>query len=184
MLTGHNYIVFLSGKYKGCDFPGHVLPSRNHHKPVCWYSMRRLWIPASLFCVPDVHSVSGYPVFSTDAVSVFSFPVSSPAFPDIRIRSHLHGFPLHILQSHLRFSFPALYSGVSYMPVCPHNGADCIGIDPQIHTADDLLFCRCFCKCYFFRIGKTQEIFMVSFLQYRGRCLFPDQFLRRYSISI
>ena len=23
MLTGHNYIVFLSGKYRGCDFPNH-----------------------------------------------------------------------------------------------------------------------------------------------------------------
>ncbi len=33
MLTGHNYIVFLSGKYRGCDFPSHVLPPRNHHKP-------------------------------------------------------------------------------------------------------------------------------------------------------
>ena len=79
MLTGHNYIVFLSGKYRGCDFPSHVLPPRNHHKPVCWYSMHRSGISASLSCVPDVHSVFGYPAFSTGAVSVFSFPVSSPA---------------------------------------------------------------------------------------------------------
>ena len=92
MLTGHNYIVFLSGKYRGCDFPSHVLPPRNHHKPVCWYSMRRSWIPASLSCVPDVHNTSGYLFFSTGAVSVFSFPISSPASPDTRTRSHLHGF--------------------------------------------------------------------------------------------
>ena len=92
MLTGHNYIVFLSGKYRGCDFPSRVLPPRNHHKPACWYSMRRSWIPASLSCVPDVHNTSGYLFFSTGAVSAFSFPISSPASPDTRTRSHLHGF--------------------------------------------------------------------------------------------
>ena len=97
MLTGHNYIVFLSGKYRGCGFSSHVLPPRNHHKPICWYSMHRSWIPASLSCVPDVHSTSGYLFFSTSAVSAFSFPISSPASPDIRTRSHLHGFLLHIL---------------------------------------------------------------------------------------
>ena len=126
MLTGHNYIVFLSGKYRGCDFPSHVLPPRNHHKPVCWYSMHRSGISASLSCVPDVHSVFGYPAFSTGAVSVFSFPISSPASPDIRTRSHLHGFPLHILRSHLRSSFPALYSGVSYMPIFPVTAQSCV----------------------------------------------------------
>ena len=119
MLTDHSYIFFLSGIYRGCGFPGHGILFRSHRMQACLYSMRRLWIPASLFYVPDVHSVSGYPVFSTDAVSVFSFRISSPAFPDIRIRSHLHSFPLHILRSHLRSSFPALYSGVSYMPIFP-----------------------------------------------------------------
>ena len=119
MLTGHNYIVFLSEKYRGCDFPGHVLPPRNHHKPVCWYSMRRSWIPASLSCVPDVHSTSGYLFFSTGAVSVFSFPISSPASPDTRTRSHLHGFLPHILQSHLQSFFQVLCSNVSYMPIFP-----------------------------------------------------------------
>ena len=119
MLTGHNYIVFLSEKYRGCDFPGHVLPPRNHHKPVCWYSMHRSGIPASLFCVPDVHSVFGYPAFSTGAVSVFSFPISSPASPDTRTRSHLHGFLPHILQSHLQSFYPVLCSDVSYMPIFP-----------------------------------------------------------------
>ena len=34
-------------------------------------------------------------------------------------RSQLYLFPLHILRSHLRSSFPALYSGVSYMPIFP-----------------------------------------------------------------
>mgnify|MGYP000196452542 CR=1 FL=1 len=190
----------------------------------CSYSMRRLWIPAFLFCVPDAHSVSGYPVFSTDAVSVFSFRISFPAFPDTRIRSHLHGSLLHFLRSHLQFFFPALCSGVSYMPifpvtaqsrvpsgifgsgpvcgtsglfhwmidkfspqdssVCPHNGTDRIGIDSQVHTTDDLFFYRCLRKCHFFRIRKTQEIFMVPFLQCRADAFFPDQFLRRYSISV
>ena len=170
MLTGHNYIVFLSGKYRGCDFPSHVLPPRNHHKPVCWYSMRRSWIPASLSCVPDVHNTSGYLFFSTGAVSVFSFPISSPASPDTRTRSHLHGFLPHILQSHLQ-SFtqfcvqtfricpyslclrraifplgsadpsqcavhPVFFTGMidkfssQDSSVCPHDGTDCIGIDP------------------------------------------------------
>ena len=119
MLTGHNYIVFLSGKYRGCDFPSHVLPPQNHHKPVCWYSMRRSWIPASLSCVPDVHNTSGYLFFSTGAVSVFSFPISSPASPDTRTRSHLHGFLPHILQSHLQSFYPVLCSDVSYMPIFP-----------------------------------------------------------------
>ena len=119
MLTGHNYIVFLSGKYRGCDFPSHVLPPQNHHKPVCWYSMHRSGISASLSCVPDVHSVFGYPAFSTGAVSVFSFPISSPASPDTRTRSHLHGFLPHILQSHLQSFYPVLCSDVSYMPIFP-----------------------------------------------------------------
>ena len=57
--------------------------------------------------------------------------------------------------------------------VWPHNSTDRIGIDPQIHTADYLIFYRCFCKCYFLRIRKTQEIFTVLFLQCWGRCLFP-----------
>ena len=52
--------------------------------------------------------------------------------------------------------------------VCPHDGTDCIRIDSQIHTADDLLFYRCLGKHHFFCIGKTQEIFMVPFLQCRG----------------
>ena len=117
MLTGHNYIVFLSGKYRGCDFPGHVLPPRNHHKPVCWYSMHRSGISASLSCVPDVHSIFGYPSFSTGAASVFSFPISSPASPDTRTQSHLHGFLPHILQSHLQSFYPVLCSDVSYMPI-------------------------------------------------------------------
>ena len=125
MLTGHNYIVFLSGKYRGCDFPSHVLPPRNHHKPVCWYSMRRSWIPASLSCVPDIHSTSGYPAFSTGAVSAFSFPISSPASPDTRTRSHLHGFLPHILQSHLQSFCPVLYSDVSYMPIFPVKKTGC-----------------------------------------------------------
>ena len=107
MLTGHNYIVFLSGKYRGCDFPSHVLPPRNHHKPVCWCSMHRSGIPASFSCVPDVHSVFGYPAFSTGAVSAFSFPVSSPASLDTRTRSHLHGFLPHILRSHLQSFLPS-----------------------------------------------------------------------------
>ena len=31
-----------------------------------------------------------------------------------------------------------------------HNGADCIGIDPQIHTADDLFFDWCFREYHIF----------------------------------
>ena len=116
MPTGHSYIFFLSGIHKDCDFSGHGTHFRSHRMQACSYSMRRLWIPAFLFCVPDAHSVSGYPVFSTDAVSVFSFRISFPAFPDTRIRSHLHDSLLHFLRSHLRFFFPALCSGVSYMP--------------------------------------------------------------------
>ena len=81
MPTGHSYIFFLSGIHKDCDFSGHGTHFRSHRMQACSYSMRRLWIPAFLFCVPDAHSVSGYPVFSTDAVSVFSFRISFPAFP-------------------------------------------------------------------------------------------------------
>ena len=92
---------------------------RTRHMPAGWYSTLRSWIHASLSCVPDAHSVSGYPVFSTDAVSVFSFRISFPAFPDTRIRLHLHGSLLHFLRSHLQFFFPALCSGVSYMPIFP-----------------------------------------------------------------
>ena len=170
MPTGHSYIFFLSGIHKDCDFSGHGTHFRSHRMQACSYSMRRLWIPAFLFCVPDAHSVSGYPVFSTDAVSVFSFRISSPASPDTRTRSHLHGFLPHILQSHLQ-SFtqfcvqtfricpyslclrtaifplgsadpsqcavhPVFFTGMIYesssqdSSVCPHDGTDCIGIDP------------------------------------------------------
>ena len=107
MPTGHSYIFFLSGIHKDCDFSGHGTHFRSHRMQACSYSMRRLWIPAFLFCVPDAHSVSGYPVFSTDAVSVFSFRISFPAFPDTRIRSHLHGSLLHFLRSHLQFFLPS-----------------------------------------------------------------------------
>ena len=119
MPTGHSYIVFLSGIHKYCDSSGYGIHFQNHHTQACLYSMHRLWICAFLFCVPDVHNASGYPVFSTDAVSAFSFRISSPAFPDIRIRSHPHGFLRHILRSHLQFFFPSLYSDVSYMPIFP-----------------------------------------------------------------
>ena len=119
MLTGHSYIVFLSGIRRDCDSSGHGIHFQSHRMQACSYSMHRLWIPAVLFCLPDVHNASGYPVFSTDAVSVFSFRISFPAFPDIRIRSHPHGSLLHILQSHLQSFFPVLYSGVLYMPIFP-----------------------------------------------------------------
>ena len=59
----------------------------------------------------------------------------------------------------------------------PHNGTDCIGIDSQIHTADDLLFGWYFRKYHIFCIRKTQKIFPVPFLQCRGRCLFPGPVL-------
>jgi len=55
----------------------------------------------------------------------------------------------------------------------PHNGTDCISVDPQIYTADNLFFDWYFCKYHIFCIRKTQKIFPVSFLQCRGRCLFP-----------
>ncbi len=119
MLTGHNYIVFLSGKYRGCDFPGHVLPPRNHHKPVCWYSMHRSWIPASLSCVPDVHSVSGYPVFSTGAVSVFSFPISFPCISRYSNTITSAWFSSAYLTIAPAIFFPVLCSDVSYMPIFP-----------------------------------------------------------------
>ena len=90
-----------------------------YKRQVCWYSMRRSWIPASLSCVPDVHNTSGYLFFSTGAVSVFSCPISSPASPDTRTRSHLQGFLPHILQSHLQSFYPVLCSDVSYMPIFP-----------------------------------------------------------------
>ena len=119
MPTGHSYIFFLSGIHKDCDFSGHGRHFRSHRMQACSYSMRRLWIPASLSCVPDVHNTSGYLFFSTGAVSAFSFPISSPASPDTRTRSHLHGFLPHILQSHLQSFCPVLYSDVSYMLIFP-----------------------------------------------------------------
>ena len=138
MLTGHNYIVFLSGKYRGCDFPGHVLPSRNHHKPICWYSMRRSWIPASLSCVPDVHNTSGYLFFSTGAVSVFSFPISSPASPDTRTRSHLHGF-LPVVYQNVSISFlDEKYFeevGLEHFMLRLSPDDNCTGSDCRVHIA-------------------------------------------------
>ena len=167
----------------------------------CLYSMRRLWIPAFLFCVPDVHSVSGYPVFSTDAVFVFfSLRIVPPLHFQIFEYDHicmvflcifydracdllsrlyiqafcicpfspwLHRvvFPLELPDPSQRAVYPVFFTGMIDKSssrdsfVCLHNGTDSIGIDPQI--------------------------FMVSFLQYLGAdVFFPDQFLRRYSISV
>ena len=189
--------------------------------------MRRSWIPASLSCVPDVHSVSGYPVFSTGAVSAFSFRISFPAFLQILEYDHICMVSLlHILRSHLQFFFPAsmfrrfvyahlplclrramfplesadpsqcavhpvFFTGMidEFSPqdssVCPHDGTDRIGIDPQIHTADDLFFYRCLRKCHFFRIRKNAgNICGASFSSVGADAFFPDQFLRRYSISV
>ena len=119
MPTGHSYIFFLSGIHKDCDFSGHGTHFRSHRMQDCSYSMRRLWIPAFLFCVPDAHSVSGYPVFSKAAVSASYFPISFRSFPDTQIRSHLHDSPMHILQLPLRSFCLILYSDVWCMPTFP-----------------------------------------------------------------
>ena len=119
MPTGHSYIFFLSGIHKDCDFSGHGTHFRSHRMQACSYSMRRLWIPAFLFCVPDAHSVSGYPVFSTDAASASFFRRSFPASLDTQTQSHLHDFLLHSLQSLPRFSWPVLCLDVWHRPIFP-----------------------------------------------------------------
>ena len=104
---------------RGCDFSSHAGLSLIHHTQACSYSMHRSWICASLSCVPDVHTVSGYPVFSKAAVSASYFPISFRSFPDTQIRSHLHDSPMHILQLPLRSFCLILYSDVWCMPTFP-----------------------------------------------------------------
>ena len=58
MLTGHNYIFFLSEIHTGCGFPDDGQPFPFHHTQACWYSMHKSSISVSWFCMPDVHSVS------------------------------------------------------------------------------------------------------------------------------
>ena len=58
MLTGHNYIFFLSEIHTGCGFPDDGQPFPLHHTQACWYSMHKSSISVSWFCMPDVHSVS------------------------------------------------------------------------------------------------------------------------------
>lgn len=118
-LTGHSDIFSLSGMYRDCGFGDHGIPARTHHMQACWYSMHRHGIYASLSGVPCVHTASGYPAFSTDAASVFSFRISSHAFPGAQRQSGLHGSPPHSLRLPLRSSFPVLYSGVLYKPIFP-----------------------------------------------------------------
>ena len=96
MPTGHSYIFFLSGIHKDCDFSGHGTHFRSHRMQACSYSMRRFWIPAFLFCVPDAHSVSGYPVFSTDAVSVSFSRISFLLSSGIRKQLYLHGSHIQV----------------------------------------------------------------------------------------
>lgn len=79
MRTGHSDIFFRSRMYRDYVFSGPARPLPNHHTQVCWYSMHRLWIYVSLSCAPDAHSVSGCPVFSTDAASASFFRTSSSA---------------------------------------------------------------------------------------------------------
>ena len=93
----------------------------------CWYSMHRPGIYASLSGVPGVHTASGYPAFSTDAASAFSFRISSHAFPGAQRQSGLHGSPPHSLRLPLRSSLPVLYSGVLHKPIFP--------VTVQIHDA-------------------------------------------------
>ena len=50
------------------------------------------------------------------------------------------------------------------------NRADCIRIDPKIHTADNLIFYLCFRKCYRLCIRKPQIIPFVFLFQYRRAC--------------
>ena len=190
--------------------------------------MHRSWIPASLSCVPDVHSVFGYPFFSTGAVSVFLSRYLPLHLQILEHDPHLHGFLPHILQSHLQSFYPVLCSDVSYMPifpvsaqshvpsgicgsvpvcgtsglftgmiyesssqdssVCPHDGTDCIGIDPQIHTADDLFFYRCFRQVLLLLYRKNAENTCGVSFQSQGLMFFPFQFLRdipyRYVLNI
>ena len=96
MLTDHNYIVFLSETHTGCDFLNHGQPFLFHHTQACWYSMRRSLIFSSRFCVPDAHSVSGYPVFSTDAVSVSFSRISFLLSSGIRKQLYLHGSHIQV----------------------------------------------------------------------------------------
>ena len=170
MLTGHNYIVFLSGKYRGCDFPSHVLPPRNHHKPVCWYSMRRSWIPASLSCVPDVHSALDIPlspqvqflfflsrylplhlqILEHDHICMVFFRISYNRTCNLFFQFCVQTFricPSSLCLRRAMFPLgsadpsqcavhPVFFTGMIYesssqdSSVCPHDGTDCIGIDP------------------------------------------------------
>ena len=140
MLISHNCIFFLSETYKVCGFSGHGAPVRSHHTQVCWYSTHRFLKSSFLFCVPDTHSTSGYPAFSTGAASVSSFRISFPAFPDIRRQSHPHGLLLHMLQLPLRFFCQVLCSGVSYKltfppPVQDRAPAEIFGSAPMYGTS-------------------------------------------------
>ena len=48
-----------------------------------------------------------------------------------------------------------------------------LGTVSSYKTRLDLFFHRCFGKCYFFCIGKTQKVLLVSLFQSWSRCLFP-----------
>ena len=119
MLISHNCIFSLSETYKDYGFLSHGAPFLSHHTPVYWYSTHRSLKPSFLFCVPDAHSTSGSPAFSTGAASVSSFRIFSPAFPDIRRQSHPHGLLLHMPQLPLQSFCLVLCSDVSYTLTFP-----------------------------------------------------------------
>ena len=130
MQINHNYISFHSERYTDGDPVYHGQFFQIRQTQACSCSMHRFGKFGFLFYVPAVRIVSGYPVFSTSAVSAFSSRKVFLSFPDIRKQSHLPSFLTHTERFPLQFFCQALYSDVLHMPIFP--ASDAIHVPAEI----------------------------------------------------
>ena len=140
MQINHNDISFHSERYTDGDPVYHGQLFQIRQRQACSYSRHRFGKSVFLFYVPAVRIVSGYPVFSTSAVSAFSSRKVFLSFPDIRKQSHLPYFLMHKKRFPLQFFCQALYSDVLHMPIFPapdaiHVPAEIFGSAPAHGTS-------------------------------------------------
>lgn len=124
MRINHSCISFHSERYTDGDSLHHGQSFLIRQTQVCSYSMHKFGKSVFPFCVPAVRTVSGYPVFSTSAASVFSSRKFFLSSPDIRKQSHLPCFLMHRKRFPLQSFYQVLYSDVLHIPIFPLKSSD------------------------------------------------------------
>ena len=137
MQINHNYISFHSERYTDGDPVYHGQFFQIRQTQACSYSRHRFGKSVFLFYVPAVRIVSGYPVFSTSAVSAFSSRKVFLSSPDIRKQSHLPYFLMHRKRFPWQSFYQVLYLDVFICPSSLHLAGSMLSLkssDPSQHT--------------------------------------------------